>query len=302
MSQQKYPKVFIITPIHNAKDHTLRFLNSLQKVIYPNFKIVIVDDGSTDYSSEAIKKKFPGVIVLQGDGNLWWSGGNNVGIKESLKRGADYVLTINNDVEVEPEFLSHLVQCALENPNSIIGGKILYISEKNRIWQFGTFYNPFLGLKIYGGNKIDTTQYNERKNVDALTGMCVLIPAKVFNDIGFYDERNFPMIYGDSDFTLRAKANGYNIIVEPKARIYTDALHSGLREEKNPLKYLWFGLFSHRGGREFLPTLKFHWRYSKFLCIFPLVYIYFIFLCAFFGRLFLGKNRARRVKKHFIVR
>src|SRR6266567_5032327 len=99
------PKISIITPIHNGVEYTIEYLESLSKVEYSNYEIIIIDDGSTDGSSEIIARDFPQVRLLKGDGNLWWSGGTNMGIRDALARGTDLILTMNNDVKIAPDCL-----------------------------------------------------------------------------------------------------------------------------------------------------------------------------------------------------
>src|SRR5437588_7973739 len=90
-----YPRVAVVVPVYNKIALTVRFLKSFRKVRYPNYTIVVIDDGSQDGTSEVLKQRFPQVVVLPGDGNLWWSGATNVGVEYALGHDYDFVLTIN---------------------------------------------------------------------------------------------------------------------------------------------------------------------------------------------------------------
>lgn len=216
------PKVVIVTPIHNGIEHTLEYLQSLTVVTYPNFEITIVDDGSTDRSAEKISREFPQVRIIHGDGDLWWSGGTNLGIRDALERGADYILTMNNDILVAPDVIDSLVMCATDNPGSIVGGKIYFMDVPDRVWSAGGKLNWWNGktLIMLGHDKADAVEFSVRRQVDFFTGMCVLIPAQVFPRIGLYDSVDFPQYHADTEFTLRAKKEGISIVFEPDAKVW----------------------------------------------------------------------------------
>src|SRR5258705_1835881 len=89
--------IYIIIPVHNRKEFTRNCLYSLERQTRPCHQIIVVDDGSTDGTSEMLAKEFPGVIVLSGDGSLFWTAAINLGVRLALTLGAEYVLTLNND-------------------------------------------------------------------------------------------------------------------------------------------------------------------------------------------------------------
>jgi GT2 family glycosyltransferase len=218
----KTPRVSIVTPIFNGIADTVAYLASLEAVHYPNFEVIIVDDGSSDGSSQIIADAFPAVRVLRGDGNLWWSGSTNFGIEDALSRGTDFVLTMNNDVKVAPDFLDALVVCAQENPDAIVGGKIYFMAEPDRIWSAGGVLRWASGktFGMRGHGERDSEAYRHRREVDFFTGMCVLIPAPVFSRIGHFDAAHFPQYHGDSEFTLRARKAGIRLVFEPQAKVW----------------------------------------------------------------------------------
>ena len=97
------PNICVVVPVRNRIELTKRFLEAFFKSTYKCFTMVIVDDASTDSTVEYITKKYPEVVLLHGDGNLWWTGATNMGVKYAIENNYDYVLTINNDSVVEKE-------------------------------------------------------------------------------------------------------------------------------------------------------------------------------------------------------
>ncbi|MBI2798441.1 glycosyltransferase family 2 protein [Candidatus Saccharibacteria bacterium] len=220
MAKSKHPSVFVVTPIFNRKEHTLAFLKTLFENDYPNFTMVIVDDGSTDGSSEAIKAKFPKTTILKGTGSLYWTGCTNLGVDYALKHGADYIITVNNDVELRSSWISELVECAQKNPKALVGSLIYFMNDRKRVWYFGADFNYETG-ELY--HKEDEPKSKRPIESKWLTGMGVLIPAGAFKDVGHYDIEKFPQYFADADFSLRAAKKGYKLLVTPKAVLYNDS-------------------------------------------------------------------------------
>jgi GT2 family glycosyltransferase len=246
------PKVTIVTPIFNGIEETLEYLGSLAAVTYPNFDITIVDDGSTDGSSEVLARDFPSVRIIVGDGNLWWSGGTNLGIRDAVERGADFILTMNNDIQVASDTIDSLVKCAQENPGAIIGGKIYFLAEPDRIWSAGGMLSWANGktFQMRGHGQPDAEEYCTRKAVDFFTGMCVLIPSTVFTRIGLYDAVDFPQYHADSEFTLRAGKAGIPLIFEPTAKVW-NRVESTFMQRFTKRK-----VFGFREARELLVSFR----------------------------------------------
>ena len=219
------PWVTAIIPIHNGKDDTLTFLRSLSQVTYSNLRTIVVNDGSTDGSAEAIKEHFPHVTVLEGDGNLWWTGATNLGVREALRTGTDYVLTINNDNEVAPGFVEPLVTTARNNTKSIVTSMIYDYHDRTRLCSAGSEIIWFLGemrCRVPQDSTVDSPQM-----VDCLNGTSTLIPASVFAECGLFDAAHCPQYHGDSELFLRAKAKGYRLFVDPNSLIYNKSIVSG---------------------------------------------------------------------------
>lgn len=214
-------EVYIIVLNWNGKDDTIECVKSLQKINYSNYKIVVVDNGSEDDSVSEIKKQFSKVKIIENKKNLGFAGGNNIGMKYAVDSGADYVLLINNDTTVEENFLSELVEIGESDEKiGILGSKICFYSEPNRIWFAGGKVNWLKNKGTHIGlDQIDNGQYDKIKETDYLTGCCLLIKRKVIEKIGVLAEDYF-LYYEDTDFSLRTKNAGYRSIYVPKSKIY----------------------------------------------------------------------------------
>jgi GT2 family glycosyltransferase len=119
-----WPKAAIVVLNWNGWRDTIECLKSLAVLEYPNYFVIVVDNGSTDDSVRQISRAFPGIEILQTGKNLGYSGGNNTGIRYALDKGADYIWVLNNDTRVEPKTLSAMVTVSLESGADIVGAVV----------------------------------------------------------------------------------------------------------------------------------------------------------------------------------
>lgn len=236
------PSICVVTPIYNRKDNLDRFISSFLNVNYSNYKLVIIDDGSTDGSSEIIKSKYPEVEVLVGNGNLWWAGATNLGIKWALKNNYDYVLTYNDDQICDNNFLNELIVLTEKYPNSILSSHIYYMSNKEKLLSGGMILNPRTReLEWVFPEK--GTKKNEAYEIDVTAGYSVLIPSDLFRRIGLFKEQWFPQIFMEGEFCVRAKRNGTNILSIPSSIVWNDRSDKDTDPIKslNPIqRFKWF--------------------------------------------------------------
>ncbi len=282
-------KISIIIPIHNALKYTKNCLKALDESInYSNLKnnisLIIVDDGSSDGSSEWIANNYPNVIILFGNGNLWWSGAVNKGTKYALySLESDYIILWNNDIRPDIKYFSNLF-VILENldNDTIIGSKIYLMERPNVIWSMGGMFNPKTGVhKMIGTNQIDNEKYDNKIVVDWITAMGTLIPKNVFKKIGFWDENNFPQYHGDSDFTLRAKKNGFKIVAYPNLKIWNDISSTGI--QKKDFRSFIESFYSIKSHNNIIKNIKFYHRHcTSYLAYCELFKKYFYFIGGFF--------------------
>jgi GT2 family glycosyltransferase len=212
------PTVWAVVPVRDRRALTVRFLEAWRREAYEPKRIVVVDDGSSDGTAEELARSFPEVAVLRGDGNLWWAGATNLGVRHALAAGADHVLTINDDALVEPGFLAALVDAARADPLRIVGSRIHREPPDDRLWAVGVT-RRFRGNRVWGMNHAGERWEDvapalaDPQPVDTLCGNGTLVPRQAFADCGLYDDRRCPQYHADSDFVLRAAARGYRPVV-----------------------------------------------------------------------------------------
>ncbi len=130
----------------NGREDTLACLSSLAGLDWPGIDVICVDNGSSDGSPEAVRADFPAVTVIENGSNLGFAGGNNVGIRAALERGADWVLLLNNDATLAPDAVRELDAVAGARPRAgVLGGKVLFAEPPHRVWFAGQRFNSALG-------------------------------------------------------------------------------------------------------------------------------------------------------------
>lgn len=205
--------VTVIVLNWNGWRDTLACIASLQKLNYSNFELTVVDNGSSDGSQSQIEAQAPGIKVLQTGANLGFGGGCNVGIRQAIEQGADYVWLINSDATVDANALTELVRVADSRPAVGAVGSVLY--EADRPEQ----------VQVWGGGKVNFWGALSRHQVsparlDFVSGASMLLRREALVQVGLFDDRIFFMYWEDSDLCFRLRRAGWRLAVAEKSRVW----------------------------------------------------------------------------------
>lgn len=216
------PKVSIIILNWNGKNNTIQCLESLKHITYPNYDILIVDNGSIDGSVDYFRETYSNIEIVENKVNLGYAEGNNKGIQKAMEKKTDYVLLLNNDTIVDSDFLEELVKVAETNTKiGFLGPKVYYMDQKQDLINFaGGKINLWLCQAYHIGiNEIDSGQYNKLMYVDYVEGSCILIKKDVIDKIGMLDS-NYFAYWEDTDWCMRGSKAGYKLAYVPSSKIW----------------------------------------------------------------------------------
>jgi len=208
----------------NGLRDTRALLPTLARCRMPDgwtLRVLVVDNGSTDGSVDAVRAEFPWVEVLPLPENRRFAGGNNAGIAHALARGDDALMLLNNDTEADPALFERLLLALEQEPDvGAVAPLIYFAAPARRIWYAGAALVPLLGYASHRGLRaLDEGQYRGVEETGYLTGCCLLATRAVWERVGALDERYF--IYAeDADWCLRARALGVRLWFVPTARLW----------------------------------------------------------------------------------
>lgn len=227
------PKIYIVIPVYNNIKYTLRCLKTLEKQTHQNYQTIVVNDGSSDGTTEKINANYPDVVVLEGDGNLWWTGATNKGVEYALERAedTDFVLALNNDLEVKEEYLAELVYAYNQNRPCVVGSLSVHLNNPEKVDFLGGKWNPYTAKSrpvVPETNYSEVVRKYDYLPSDALPGRGMLIPVEVFKKIGLFDFDRFPQYLADYDFSKRASYAGYKSVVATKAVVMSVVENTGV--------------------------------------------------------------------------
>ena len=247
MSEIKNPKVFVVVLAWNYYNHTKRCLESLRTVEYDNLNVLVVDNNSSDKTSENIKKDFPEFNILTLSKNLKFSGGNNEGVNHLNPEKDDFIIFLNNDTIVSKNFVKKLINPLLEDKKAIISTpKILYSSNINKIWYAGGVVNLWFGIiKHIGIRDFDGPKYSFKTKTDYASGCCFCIKFDDFRKL--YFDNDFSMYCEDVDLSLRARKMNRFILYVPDSVILHNvsqtlgehSFNKNFKKLKGQLKLFW---------------------------------------------------------------
>lgn len=216
------PRVLGVVLNYNGREITLQTVASLLAMQHPALELVVVDNGSSDGSHEAVGERFPQVRRLRTEQNLGISGGLNLGLRAGLAEGFDYLLPMNNDIEAAPDMLAELLRVAESDPRiGVVGPKCFFFyGDRNRLWSAGgvlRFRESVTGERGLGD--LDRGQYDRDEEVDYVNGVAMLIRREALLAAGLWDPV-YRVGVEDADFCVRAKRAGFACWYAHRARLW----------------------------------------------------------------------------------
>ncbi|NWJ51487.1 MAG: glycosyltransferase family 2 protein [Bacteroidetes bacterium] len=266
--------ITVIIPTFNRKECLRSVLNCLQNQIKEEFILhtIVVVDGSTDGSIEMIKNDFPDVEIIYGDGNWWYTKCINKGIKRALENGSENILTLNDDIVFDENYIITLLSVALQNKkNTLIGSASFTQSQPFRITFSGikSLVRWRLKFSVYikKFSCVDITSFRGYAPSICLSGRGMFFSKEIIDEIGMFDEK-FVQYGSDSDFSYRAYKKGYSVIISYDAKVFeNEKLTSiGVAFNKPGLYNFYKSFFNIHSSNSLLMSSRFYFKHGyKFL-------------------------------------
>lgn len=252
-------KVFIIIPSHNRKSLLRKCLTSIEKQRYTNRETVVIDDGSADGTKEMIKKEFPRTIILEGNGNLWWTGAMRLGVDDVLSKAkkGDYILTMNDDTIFEPEYLKKIITVSQEHNRAVVGSLCFESTARHKVVESGVKMDWKRGnaLKLPVPKNYKKKKFS--RDIDTFCGRGTLVPIEVFQKIGNFT-RWLPHYGADYELFLRAKKAEFILLFSYEAVVYRISKPGGKKFEQKKISLKeWYEILFSKKSRSNIIS-KFH--------------------------------------------
>ena len=262
----KKPKVSVLVLNWNGKRFIDQFMKSYLQQDYPKdaLELLFIDNNSSDdslaYTEREYANKYPNIKLVKNDKNYGYAGGNNRGVHQAT---GQFILVVNNDLEMHKSMITEMVSTAIENDAAAINPKILFKNNPGYINNAGSRLDINSAWPIYeiGANEKDDGKYDKVCEISAICGASVLFTREFLSTVGMFDARFF-MYFEDGDLSWRGRKKGFSFYYAPQAIAYHE--HTGSSKEGSPL-------FNHFVGRnrililtkngEFIPWAK-AWKHT----------------------------------------
>jgi GT2 family glycosyltransferase len=253
------PLVSIITINYNQSAVTNELLKSLSHVVEPSFEVIVVDNASANNDEQRIDTSYPFAKLVSSAENLGFAGGNNLGYRHAK---GEYILLLNNDTEVPPDFLVPMISLLQSDPRiGAVSPKIRYFEKPDTIQYAGFSPMNMLTLRMHawGFKEVDKGQHDEIRETNFAHGCAMMVPRRVIEEVGVMTEDYF-LYYEEHDWSTRIRKAGYKIMYQPRSLV----LHKeSISIQKNsPLKTYYISrnriLFMRRnlkGMQKWIPAL-----------------------------------------------
>jgi GT2 family glycosyltransferase len=232
------PLVAVVIVVWNGVEDTLECLRSLEEDKYPNKRILVIDNCSSDGSVERIHAEGIRVSVIKCPLNLGFTGGNNVGLAEATRLGAKYAFLLNNDTTLSRDALTILVDAAeAQTQVGLLSPVVNYYDTPGEVWFAGATLSlprgealhcklpDYLRQPICSGGAVADLQIVPSEWV---SGCAMLVRMRALWEVGGFDDRFF-LTWEDVDWCVRMRRSKWDVVVVPNARIYHKCGRSGAR-------------------------------------------------------------------------
>lgn len=215
MEKKSEPFISIVIVNYNGKKYLLDCIKSVYDSNYKNFKVILVDNASTDNSFLEAKKNFPKIMLIQNKKNLGATGRNS-GI---LASKGEFVVLLDNDTVVKPNWLDEFLKSYKKNGYGMYQAKLMLMDNPNRINSAGCMINIFGFSYAKGSGEIDKGQYDNKIEINFPATACAFMPRNIFDKVGLFDEEFFAYL-DDTDFGWRALRLGIKSYFAPSVIVY----------------------------------------------------------------------------------
>jgi len=223
-------ELFILMPVHNRKETTRRIVTCLQQQTFQHFRLVLIDDGSTDGTAEMVQGEIASFTILHGNGDWWWGGSIHQGylwLKSQKLPSSAMALTLNDDAIFDPDYLR-------------IG--VSTLQDQTRTLVVSTAYSEQSGRRLDGGVHADWMRWKfpletnpEKINCASTRGLFLYLSD--FMQIGGFHPRLLPHYSSDYEFTIRAHNKGYRLFVDERLKLYVNEHATGISHFRNERSY-----------------------------------------------------------------
>lgn len=236
------PLVAIVILNWNGIEDTLACLDSLRDLAYPNFRVIVVDNGSTDDSLPRLRAytaPYP-YTLLENGANLGFAEGNNVGLRHALQFGSEYLMLLNNDTTIAPVCINELVEAATSNPDAgVFSARVFFMDQPEKVWSSEIRWDSGkLRFVFVGQGETEDALPGTPHETDTVIGAALFCRSQVAKTVGLLDSRFF-LVHEESDWCFRARRHGFKCLVVPRAKVW-HRVGSSFGGEESPL-FSYFG-------------------------------------------------------------
>lgn len=245
--------IYILLPVHNRKTVTELFVKALLKQTYQNFKLILIDDGSIDGTSDMVLGYFPDAVIIKGNGNLWWAGGLQKGYEWLLKNSNDndICVMINDDVTFEDNFLEIGYEIISKLEKTLLQA-VCYGLKSGVLEDFGVYFDY---------KRLTFELVKDYQITNCLSTRGLFLKIKDFKIIGGFYPKILPHYLSDYEFTIRAYNKKYQLITDNKLFLYVDEDTTGYHKiVSKTIKEYYGKYFSYRNVSN-----PIHWFF--FICL-----------------------------------